>query len=184
MVLKKMALLYPRLIWHVEAMIVIDVHVVILHLLVVTRLLSVVAALIVALTVVVEVVTATVIVMMIAVHGVVMSAEMMIAVVIGVITVVIDALMMVTATIVMMVTATIAMMMEVDVVQTVHLHGMLIPIVRSAKSMDILLVNAGGVILMTRKREMMEKRMHSLHHMVLTQTSILIQVPPTTLPVN
>jgi hypothetical protein len=50
--------------------------------------------------------------------------------------------------------------------------------------MDILLVNAGGVTPMTRKIEMMEKRMHSLHHMVLTQTGILIQAPPTTLPVN
>jgi hypothetical protein len=58
---------------------------------------------------------------------------------------------MVTATVVMMVTTTIAAIMEVDVVQTVHLHGMLILIVRSVKSMDILQVNAGGVTPMTRK---------------------------------
>jgi hypothetical protein len=31
---------------------------------------------------------------------------------------------------------------------------------------------------------MMEKRMHFLHHMVVTQTGILIQAPPTILPVN
>jgi hypothetical protein len=121
--------------------------------------------------VVVVAVTTIVIVMMTATAGVVMSTEMMTAVVIGVMTVVTGVVMMVTATVAMMV---------VDVAQIVHPLGMSIPTARFVRNMGILLVNADGVIQMTRKRKMMEKRVHILHPMVLTQTGTLIHAPPTT----
>jgi hypothetical protein len=81
----------------------------------------------------------------------------------------------------MMVVATAEQM---DVAQTVSLLRMLILSARSARNMAILQMLVGGVILMTRRTEMMVTKEQTLRHMVLTQTGILIQEPLIILLVN
>jgi hypothetical protein len=98
--------------------------------------------------------------------GAVMIAEMMIAVVIGVMSIVTDA------------------MKVVDTALTVYPPSSLILNAKSARNMDILQMNVGGVILMTIRRGMMQKREHILPPMVLIQIGILILVPHITLPVS
>jgi hypothetical protein len=141
MELRRMAPLFPRPTSLVE---VLTVNNAVMHALLLLLVATILLVMTVALTVAIVVVTETV--KMIAATGAVVT--MMIAVT--------DAVMMV------VVIAT-AMLMEVAVAQTVHLHHMLTLIVKSARSMDTLLVFAGGDTLMIRR--MMGRRVHILHPM-------------------
>jgi hypothetical protein len=108
----------------------------------------------------VVVVTATVSVMMTAAPGAVMSFEKMTA--LG-----------------------IAMAAEMMIAAlTVYPPSMLILNAKSTRNMDILQMNVGGVILMTRRRGMVQKREHILPPMVLIQIGMLILLPHITLPVS
>jgi hypothetical protein len=153
-----------------------NAHVAVHHLHAVTHLLPVVAALIVVASTVEGVVL---IAMMMNVLGGVMIAEMMTAT--GAVT---SVEMMIAMEIGVMIVVT-GVMMVVDDAQIVHPPSMLIQTVRFVRSMDIPRVIAGGVMLMTRKREMremMQKRGHILllSHMVLTRIGMLILAPPIT----
>jgi hypothetical protein len=127
--------------------------------------------------VVVVVVTATVSVMMI-VPGDVMIVGMMIAPGNAM-----TAVMMIAVVTAVMSAVTGAMMVVVGAV-IVYPLDMSTPNVKSARNMATLQVSAGGVTLMTRRKEMTLKREHTLHHMGLTQIGMLTLVLLITLPAS